>query len=463
MESHVLPPMDFASEPARTAKTITDVLSLHGFVAYFAGGCVRDYLMGHRPQDYDIATSATPDEVEKLFKKTIPVGKNFGVMLVVEQERVFEVATFRREGEYADGRHPSNVEFTCAEEDAKRRDFTVNGLFYDPAKQGVLDFVNGQSDIDAQMIRAIGEPRRRFQEDKLRLLRAVRFAANLGFTIERSTWQELCQQVRSIHQVSPERIRDELIKIFTRPGASRGYDLLSQSGLMREILPEIEVMKGVHQPPEFHPEGDVFIHTRLLLEKMESLGSPSLVLAFAALFHDVAKPVTFAVREGRITFYEHAPLGAQMAEAILKRLRFSNEEIKEICACVENHMRFSDVCRMRSGKLKRLIGRSTFPQELELHRIDCMASHGNLENYQFLIKKREEYSEEELKPKPFINGHDLLKLKIPEGPLIKVILEEVYDMQLEGKLRSREEVLGYVAKQVAKGCWKEHLKSKRER
>ncbi|HXV27775.1 MAG TPA: CCA tRNA nucleotidyltransferase [bacterium] len=438
--------MDLSEKTGTIALSIAKSLSKKGALTYFAGGCVRDHLMGKTPQDYDIATTAKPDEVENLFAKTISVGKQFGVILVAEQNKVFEVATFRSEGPYFDGRHPSKVFFTAPEKDALRRDFTVNGLFYDPFKNKIIDYVGGENDIRQRVIRAIGDPYRRFEEDKLRLLRAVRFASTLGFDIHAETWEAVKAKAPKICEVSPERIRDELIKILCRPGAARGFDLLSECGLMKEVLPEFELMKGVMQQPEFHPEGDVFVHTRLLLEKLEN---PSLTLAFGALFHDIGKPSTYAVREGKITFYEHAPIGAHMTRQIMRRLRFSNDEIESVSACVENHMKFADVQKMRSGKLKRFLVRPTFLEELELHRIDCQSSHGKLDNYFFLKEKLKEYAQEELKPKPFITGHDLIALGMKPGPDMKPLLEEIYELQLEGRFADKEAAFEYIQKKLS--------------
>jgi poly(A) polymerase len=438
--------MDLTYGAGPGAIGIAKKLKAKGYLVYFAGGSVRDHLMGKTPQDFDIATTAQPSEVEALFPKTIPVGKQFGVILVVEGEKPFEVATFRKEGGYYDGRHPSEVSFTVPEEDARRRDFTVNGLFYDPFIEKVIDFVGGVEDIKKKVIRAIGDPNKRFEEDKLRLLRAVRFASTLGFEIENATWVALCARVKEIHAVSPERIREEVVKILTRQGASNGFDLLSRSGLMKEILPEVEAMKGVEQPPEYHPEGDVFVHTRLLIEKLEN---PSPILALAALFHDVGKPPTFAIREGKIRFYEHAPIGAEMTRQIMQRLRFSNHEIEEVSECVANHMKFADVQKMRSGKLKRFVVRPTFDTELELHKIDCQSCHGMLDNYYFLKEKLKEYSQEELKPAPFINGHDLIAAGMKPGPEMKPLLEEIYEFQLEGKFKIREDALAWLQKRLS--------------
>ncbi len=437
--------MDFSQSEARTALEIAETLKAKGHTAYFAGGCVRDFLRGETAKDFDIATTASPDEIERIFSKTIPVGKQFGVILVLRGEKPFEVATFRREGAYRDGRHPSEVSFTHPEEDARRRDFTVNGLFYDPFGHQVIDYVGGREDIEKRLIRAIGDPRKRFEEDKLRLLRAVRFAANLDYQIESETWKWVRALAAEIHRVSAERIRDELIKIFTRSGAGRGLELLSESGLLKEILPEVEAMKGVEQPPEFHPEGDVFIHTRMLMEKLEN---PTPVLAFAALLHDVGKPPTFQVRDGRIRFYEHSRVGARMAEKILRRLRFSNDEIGAVVQCVDNHMKFANVKEMREGKLKRFLSTSTFPTELELHRIDCESSHGLLDHYEFLKRKVVEFRQEELKPKPLLTGDDLKELGMKPGPPMKPLLEEAYELQLEKRIQTKEEAHHWARKKI---------------
>ncbi|HRY86225.1 MAG TPA: CCA tRNA nucleotidyltransferase [Candidatus Omnitrophota bacterium] len=398
--------------------------------------------MGRKPDDFDIATTAKPEEVEKLFRKTIPVGKQFGVMIVVDEEIPFEVATFRCEGGYRDGRHPSSVSFTQPEEDAKRRDFTVNGMFYDPFAGKVIDFVGGMADLPRKLIKAIGDPAARFEEDKLRLLRAVRFASTLGFEIEKKTWEALRGKASEIRAVSPERIREELVKIFTRTGAARGLTLLSESGLMKEILPEVEAMRGVKQPENFHPEGDVYEHTRLLLENLRP--PVSTILAFSALFHDIGKPKTSAIRKGRLTFYEHSEEGAKIASEIMRRLRFSNEEIDGVAECVANHMKFMDVQKMRAGKLKQFISRPYFKEEMELHRVDCVASHGMLDNLTFLEGKLKEYANEELKPKPLISGTDLIELGMKPGPAMKPILEELYELQLEGEFPNRDAALRWI-------------------
>jgi putative nucleotidyltransferase with HDIG domain len=425
------------------ALQIVKKLTQGGFTAYFAGGCVRDLVMKVKPKDYDIATTASPDEVSKIFPKHIPVGKQFGVMLVIDDDFQFEVATFRREGNYQDGRHPGSVAFTEPKEDAKRRDFTINGMFYDPVQCVIVDYVGGVNDIKKKVIRTIGAPDERFTEDHLRILRAIRFAANLGFKIEKETWISIQELKKKIHSVSQERIRDELVKMFTRANAGDALKLLDESGLLSELLPEVAAMKKVTQPPEFHPEGDVFIHTCMLLDQLKET-SP--VLAFGALLHDVGKPPTFSDDGKRIRFNNHAHVGAQMAEVILRRLHFSNKEISGIVSCVENHMKFANVKEMRIGKLKQFVARDSFDTELEMHRIDCLASHGKLELYRFLKKKIRDFKKEELKPKPLITGHDLIKIGIQPGPIMKTILGELYQLQLEGQFKLKADAVAWVKK-----------------
>ncbi|MBU1862217.1 MAG: CCA tRNA nucleotidyltransferase [Candidatus Omnitrophica bacterium] len=427
------------------AASIVKKLVDTGYEAYFVGGCVRDMIMGRESEDIDIATSARPDDVEKLFKRTIPVGKQFGVILVVLEGIEFEVATFRSDGEYIDGRHPQEVHFSSAEEDAKRRDFTVNGLFFDPLKKKVIDFINGEADIGKKIIRAIGEAQKRFQEDKLRILRAVRFATKLEFAIEEKTFDAIRGFVSCIDEVSQERIRDELVKMLTGPQPARALELMDEAGILEKILPEVMAMKGVEQNPQFHPEGDVFIHTMLM---MKQLKNPSLVLAFSALLHDIGKPKTFDPKTLKTTY--HSDVGGRITEKILKRLRFSNEETEKIAWCVCNHMNFMHVQRMRIGKLKRMMSLDTFNDELALHRIDCLASHGMLDNYEFLIRKQEEFKEEDLKPKPLVNGHDLIGLGFEPGPLFKEILDEAWTLQLEHEITTRDEGIAWVKKQYEK-------------
>lgn len=402
---------------------------------------------GVAPHDYDIATTATPDEVQQLFPTTIPVGAQFGVVIIVAEGRHFEVATFRCDEAYLDGRRPSAVRFGTPEEDAQRRDFTVNGLFYDPIVDTVIDFVAGRADIERKIIRCIGDPRQRFTEDKLRLLRCVRLASTLGFEIEAETFRAVRDMADEIHVVSAERIRDELIKILTRPHAGHGLELLDATGLLRVVLPEVAAMRGVEQPPEFHPEGDVFTHTKIMLDALPA--DPSVVLAFAVLLHDVGKPPTFERAPDRIRFNEHDRIGAELAEQILRRLRFSNDTIEKVVLCVAEHMRLQFVKEMRPAKLKRILARDTFPEELELHRIDCASSHHNLENYDFLKQKAAELPAEALKPVPLLTGHDLLALGVTPGPLVGQILREAMDAQLEERLHSKEDALAFARQRVA--------------
>jgi uncharacterized domain HDIG len=426
-----------------TARKIVARLRQAGFEAYFAGGCVRDRLLGQEAHDIDIATSARPEQVQTLFGRTVAVGAQFGVIIVLEDGGEFQVATFRSDGAYEDGRHPTGVVFTTAEGDARRRDFTINGLFYDPVEDRVIDFVGGCRDLEARLVRAIGDPAARFAEDKLRVLRGVRFAAALNFEVERATWAAICNGAPAIHQVSAERIREELVKIFVSPQRVRGFDLLDGSGLLREILPEVEALKDCAQPPEFHPEGDVFVHTRLMLSLLPEKVSVPLVLA--VLFHDIGKPPTRQVDPtGRIRFNGHESVGAKMTETLMRRLRFSNDEITATVEMVQNHMVFKDVKNMRVARLKRFMARPTFDDELELHRVDCLGSHGLLDNYAFLLEKREEFANEPLIPEPLLTGHDLIGLGWKPGPRFKEVLDAVQTRQLEGQLTSREEALNWV-------------------
>ncbi|MBM3858611.1 MAG: CCA tRNA nucleotidyltransferase [Verrucomicrobia bacterium] len=433
----------------QTAVNIVRRLREAGHTAYFAGGCVRDMVRGIEAHDFDIATSATPEQIRSLFARTIPVGAAFGVVLVLEDGHQFEVATFRNDETYLDGRRPSGVRFGTPQEDAQRRDFTVNGMFYDPLEDKLLDWVGGQADIERRLIRTIGEPRHRFGEDKLRMLRCLRFATTLGYEIEPATFEAVREMAPQISVVSAERIREELVKIFTRAHPGRGLVLLEQSGLLREVLPEVAAMKGVEQPAEFHPEGDVFEHVKLMLDGMPS--EPSLTLAFAVLLHDVGKPPTFSVSD-RIRFNEHDKLGAEMAETILRRLRFSNEEIERIVLCVAEHMRFRHVQEMRTAKLKRILARPTFADELELHRLDCIASHGSLDNVDFLLKKAAETPPEVVKPKPLVNGRDLLEIGFTTGTLVGAVLREIEELQLEEHLESREAALAYACDRLRGGA-----------
>src|SRR5436189_1705838 len=420
------------------------------YIAYFAGGCVRDMVRGLAPKDYDIATDARPEVVQELFQRTYAVGAHFGVIIVLENNFQFEVATFRSDEAYIDGRHPTAVHFSSPQEDARRRDFTINGMFYDPVAEQVIDLVGGQADIAAKLVRAIGEPAKRFAEDRLRMLRAVRFATVLDYQIDKQTWEALVANAASINQISAERIRDELMRIFLSPNRVRGWDLLDSSGLMPVILPELEAMKGVLQPEQFHPEGDVFVHTRLMLQLLPE--KVSVPLLFAVLFHDVAKPVTATVdNTGRIRFNDHDRIGAQMTEAIMRRLRFSGAEIEATVEMVKQHMVFKDVPKMRLAKLKRFMARPTFDDELELHRVDCESSHRMLDNYEFLLRKREEFANEPIIPPPLLRGDDLIALGLKPGPKFGEILEAVETRQLEGTLRTREEALEWVQREYSLG------------
>ena len=416
-----------------------------GHQAVFAGGCVRDMLRGVAPKDYDIATSAHPDEVRRLFPKSQAVGAHFGVIIVWRQGVQYEVATFRTDGRYTDGRRPDSVKFTDAREDARRRDFTINGLFFDPLTREVIDYVEGRADLEAKILRAIGEPRKRFREDQLRLLRAVRFATVLDFEIEKGTWDAMVELAPQVRSVSAERIREELIRIFLHPHRLRGFDLLVASGLMEAVLPEILVLQGCEQPPQWHPEGDVFKHTRIMIELLPE--EVSLPLVLSVLFHDIAKPATFEVdATGRIRFNGHDRLGAEMTEGILRRLKFPNDVIEPTVEAVANHMMFKDVQKMRVSRLKRFMARPTFQDEMELHRVDCLSSNGLTDNYDYLRGKEAEFAAEEkpLMPKPLINGHQVMALGVPPGPKVGEVLRTVQDLQLEGALQSPEEAVAWV-------------------
>jgi len=448
------------------AASIVQRLQQAGFAAFWVGGCVRDFLLGREPQDYDIATDAKPEQVEKLFKRTLAVGRKFGVMIVVEAKHQFQVATFRAEADYRDGRRPTKIVFASAEADAHRRDFTVNGLFYDPVAGKIHDWVGGEKDLRAKIIRTIGPPEERFAEDHLRLLRAVRFAAQLDFEIEPQTFAAVKKLAPKIELISAERIRDELLKLFA-PGlvaqasclsgsfqknlnsrnethrqdacattAARGLVLLRDSGLLEQILPELAATVSCEQSPDYHPEGTVFEHIRLMLEKMPPDAHPS--LPWAVILHDIGKPVT-AERDaatGKIHFYEHEKIGAAMAEKILQRLRFPKKQIEEIVACVRQHMQFKDVKQMRTATLRRLLLRKTFPLELELHRLDCLGSHGDLGHYEFLVEQAAELKKKPAIRPPLLTGRDLIKLGMKPGPAMGVLLNEIREQQLQDELKT---------------------------
>lgn len=424
--------------PEVLARSIIDRLRAAGHTAYLVGGCVRDLLLGRTPNDFDVATSARPDELLRLFPRADRVGAHFGVVLVHEEGAHVEVATFRSDLEYLDGRHPEAVRFeTDPREDALRRDFTINALLFDPITGEVLDFTNGRADLDAKIVRAIGDPEIRFREDHLRLMRAVRFAARLGFEIEPRTFAAMRRLAPLIQTVSAERVRDELARILMEGGVRRGLELMDATGLLHEVLPEIEAMKGVEQPPEFHPEGDVWTHTLIMLD---GLRNPSLELALGVLLHDVGKPPTFRVAE-RIRFDGHVEEGVKLAHALLNRLRFPNHTIEQVEALIANHMKFRETPHMRESTLKRFIRMPDFEEHMELHRLDCLSSHGHLDNYEFVRRKQLEVPPEELKPKPLITGDDLIAQGMKPGPIFGKLLHEIEDAQLEGRITTREEAL----------------------
>jgi poly(A) polymerase len=432
------------------ARDIVAQLQQAGHTAYLAGGCVRDFLLGIEAKDFDVATSARPEEVQRLFPRvTNLTGKSFGVVRVLVGEEQFEVAMFRQDGAYVDGRHPESVTPATPEVDAQRRDFTINGLFYDPVAEKLIDYVGGEADLRGKILRAIGEPGDRFDEDQLRLLRAIRFAARLNFKIEPKTWEAMRARAGAIRSISAERIRDELNKIFTANKPERGLDLLDQSGLLAVVLPDLAAMHGVEQPPNYHPEGDVYEHVRLMLTKVKE---PNLDLALGILFHDVAKKATSKVDEnGRIRFNEHESVGAVMAEHIMTDLRYDNKSIETVKELVRHHMQFKDVPKMRPSTLKRMMSRPTFQLELELHRIDCESSHGDLSHYDYLKRLLETMTPEQIDPPPLISGHDLIAMGIRPGREMGRILEAVKVAQLEEAVLSRSEALAMARKLASHG------------
>lgn len=477
-----------SDSPQTIARKIVDRLQGAGFTAFWVGGCVRDFLLGREPQDFDIATDARPEHIEKLFKKTIAVGRKFGVMIVVENKHQFQVATFRAEENYTDGRRPEKVVFSSAQADARRRDFTINGLFYDPLTEKIHDWVGGERDLHARIIRTIDAPAERFAEDHLRLLRAVRFAAQLNFEIEAETFAAIQSLAPKIKIISAERIRDELLKLFaapkvgfdahssqTRSGASRvelssggtpdgatrtvalppvnsaarGLELLRQSHLLEQILPELAATISCEQSPDYHPEGTVFEHVRRMLEKLPAGASE--LLPWAVLLHDIAKPVTAErdARTGAIHFYGHEKIGAEMARDILHRLRFPKKQTDEIVTCVRNHMQFKDVMQMRKATLRRLLLRPTFPLELELHRLDCLGSHGDLSHYEFLREQVEELKQKPAIRPPLLSGDDLIALGMKPGPALGALLAEIREKQLAEELKTRRQAKAWARKQWA--------------
>ena len=411
-----------------------------GFEAYFVGGCVRDQLLGVEPHDYDIATSAKPEDVKTLFEKVVEVGAQFGVSCVCVDGEWFEVATFRSDLGYSDGRRPDAVEFTDAKGDVARRDFTINGLLYDPVTDEVIDHVGGQDDIKNKLVRCIGDPVKRFAEDKLRLLRAIRFAARLGYEIELSTLRDIAAAIAEIDQVSPERIGMELLTVLTGPNAHRAVHLLDEVRLLIRLLPEVHAMKGVEQPPEFHPEGDVYTHTMLMLDAMSA---PSPELALAALLHDIGKPPTFQ-KTDRIRFNDHARVGSNMAAKVCRRLKMPNSITDAVVELIASHMTFVDVQAMRESRLKRFLREPSFEDALELHRLDCVASHGNLDTWRWCVDRYAELEPDQVRPPRLISGHDLIEMGYPPGPKFKEILDAVEDAQLENKIETQEQAFEFV-------------------
>ena len=428
------------------ALKIVKELRQRGHQAYWAGGCVRDVLLGHEPKDFDVATGAAPQQVLQHYPRANLAGAQFGVVLVREDQAQVEVATFRRDHDYRDGRHPSSVTFTpSAEEDARRRDFTINGLLYDPFSEECLDYVGGQRDLQAGVIRAIGDADERIGEDKLRMLRAVRFAARLNFRIEAKTFEALKRHAAEISGIAAERVRDELNRILTEGAARRGLELLSDTGLLDAILPEVAAMKGVEQPPEFHPEGDVWTHTLLMLD---GLKTPSLTLALGVLLHDAGKPPTYRVSD-RIRFNGHVEEGMRIAENICSRLRYSSAETEQVLALIGNHMRFMHVTQMRQSTLKRFMRQPRFDEHMELHRLDCLSSHRKLGSYEFVLGKLAETPAEHLRPPRLLSGDDLISWGYEPGPSFQRILSEVEDAQLEESLGTRDEAADYVRRHFA--------------
>ena len=429
-------------EPRRQAATnIVRRLRDAGFASYLVGGCVRDIVMGRVAKDYDIATSARPAQLVEMFPDSLTVGAQFGVVIVPWEDEKVEVATFRSDGLYADGRHPVQVEYAkSAEEDVQRRDFTINGLLYDPMEDKVIDYVGGQADIRGRRIRTIGDPYKRFSEDRLRMLRAVRFAARFNFELDSAAADAIRERASETRMVSAERIRDEILKILTEGQARRGFELLDSTNLLEQVLPEVKAMQGVEQPPEFHPEGDVWTHT---LTMLDGLKSPTQTLALGVLLHDVGKPRTFAVRE-RIRFDNHVAVGAKMAEAICKRLRLSCRDTERVVELVSHHLRFIDFPRMKRSTQIRFLRMDGFSEHLELHRLDCLASHGKLDTYNLAQEMLGRIPEPEIRPARLLSGEDLIRDGYRPGPLFKQILQTVEDAQLEGEISTLEDALRLV-------------------
>jgi len=435
------------SERKQHALQVIQTLHQAGFLAFLVGGCVRDLLLNREPGDYDVTTDALPEDVMRIFPKTYGVGAQFGVVLVaVGENETVEVATFRNDIGYSDGRHPDEVRFSkTPQEDVQRRDFTINGLLLDPLTNEVLDYVGGQKDLEAGIIRTIGDPEKRFGEDKLRMLRAVRFASRFGYILEMGTMNAIQKLAPQVSQVSAERVRDELTKMLTEGKARLAFFMLYASKLLQQVLPEIAAMKGVEQPPEFHPEGDVFIHTLLLLDNLPHPCTPT--LAWGALLHDVGKPATFRKAPDRIRFDNHVDVGVKIAEGICQRLRFSNEDTEQIIALVDNHMRFMDAMRMNESTLKKFMRMPKFEEHLELHRLDCLASNGQLGSYDFVKQKLESIPPGVMRPAPLVTGDQLIAAGYNPGPQFKAILAAIEDAQLENRLTNHEEAMAFIRRE----------------
>ena len=436
------------------ATSIVQTLRQRGFKAYLVGGCVRDLLLARQAKDWDVGTDATPEQVMRIFPETYAVGAQFGVVLVPvpeaarepAQSSAVEVATFRSDIGYSDGRHPDEVRFSKDPgEDVARRDFTINGMLLDPLSGEVIDLVGGRKDLAAGVIRTIGDPELRFAEDKLRMLRAVRFAARFGYVIDAGTFGAIKKLAEQVRLVSRERVREELTRMLTEGQGHKAFLLLDETGILRHVLPEIAAMKGVAQPAEFHPEGDVFVHTLMLLDNLPC-PCPA-TLGWGALLHDVGKPPTFRVAPDRIRFDDHVEVGVKMAEEICRRLRFSNGDTTQILALVGNHMRFGHATRMKESTLKKFMRMPAFDQHLALHRADCLASHRNLATYEFVQQRRAEIPPEKMRPSPLVTGYDLIAEGHVPGPKFREILDAVEDAQLEGRLLSRHAALEFVRRE----------------
>ncbi len=430
----------------KNAEKIVQKLKAEGFEAYFVGGCVRDFVRGIVPGDFDIVTSALPEQIVELFNHTVSIGAKFGVIAVIEEDTTYEVATFRRDDDYQDGRRPIKIHYASAREDVLRRDFTINGLLMDPSNGEIIDYVEGKADIEKKIIRTIGDPEKRFSEDYLRMLRAVRFAGNLNYEIEDRTKQSIKNNCARIKKISAERIQEELTKILTREGARRCFELMSDTGILAQLLPEIEILKGIDQPPRFHPEGDVWQHTLIMLGLLqrEEGGQANKILAWAALLHDAGKALTKTEDDKGVHFYGHVQRGEEIADDIMMRLRFSRAQREAVVELIHYHMVFMNVHKMRPGRLKRFLRMPNFDLHLELHRLDCLASHGMLDNYEFCRDKLQELNIEDLHPARLLTGKDLIELGYAPGKNMGRILKKLENEQLDGKIKTKDEALIFV-------------------